>query len=89
MVATTSAMMRLVETGKVRLNDRVTAYIPEFQGGRSEITVRQLLTHYSGMRPDVDLEPAWSGYETGIQKAVDDRPAGCGHAARVVGCTLR
>jgi uncharacterized protein YbbC (DUF1343 family)/CubicO group peptidase (beta-lactamase class C family) len=73
-VATTSAIMRLVETGKVRLNDKVTAYIPEFQGGKSDITVRHLLTHYSGMRPDVDLEPEWSGYETGIQKAIVDKP---------------
>lgn len=74
-VATTSAMMKLVETGKVRLSDRVTAYLPEFQGGKSEITVRQLMTHYSGLRPDVDLEPEWSGYETGIHKALTDRPA--------------
>ena len=73
-VATTSAIMKLVETGKVRLNDRVTAYIPEFQGGKSEITVRHLLTHFSGMRPDVDLEPEWSGYDTGIHKAIVDRP---------------
>ena len=73
-VATTSSIMRLIETGKVRLNDPVTAYIPEFQGGKSPITVRQLLTHYSGMRPDVDLEPEWSGYETGINKAIVDRP---------------
>ena len=26
------------------------------------------------MRPDVDLEPVWSGYQTGIQKALTDRP---------------
>lgn len=74
-VATTASIMKLVETGKVRLNDRVTAYLPEFQNGNSEITVRQLLTHYSGMRPDLDLEPEWSGYETGIQKALIDVPA--------------
>ena len=73
-VATTSSMMRLVEQGKVRLNDRVTAYLPDFQGGTSEITVRQLLTHYSGMRPDVDLKPEWKGYDTGIRLALIDRP---------------
>lgn len=73
-VATTSAMMKLVEQGKVRLNDPVTRYLPEFQHGHSEITVRSLMTHYSGMRPDLDLQPQWSGYETGIQKAVVDTP---------------
>ena len=64
-VATTSAIAKLVEEGKIRLNEKVTEYIPEFQGGKSEITVRNLLTHFSGMRPDVDLEPVWSGYEHG------------------------
>lgn len=73
-IATTSSILRLIEDGKVRLADRVTTFLPEFQGGKSEITVRHLLTHYSGMRPDVDLEPVWSGYETGIQKALVDKP---------------
>lgn len=73
-VATTSAVMKLFEEGKLRLNDRVTRYLPEFQGGKSDVTVRDLLTHFSGLRPDLDLEPAWSGYETGIQKALVDAP---------------
>ena len=75
-VATTSAIAKLVEEGKVRLNERVTHYIPEFQAGKSEITVKNLLTHFSGMRPDVDLEPMWTGYETGIRLAAVDRPIG-------------
>src|SRR5512140_3082397 len=65
-IATTSAMMKLFEEGKFRLNDRVTEYIPEFQGGKSDITIRNLLTHFSGLRPDVDTKPEWSGYKTGI-----------------------
>jgi uncharacterized protein YbbC (DUF1343 family)/CubicO group peptidase (beta-lactamase class C family) len=74
-VATTSALMKLFEEGKLRLNDRVTEYLPEFQGGKSDITVRHLMTHFSGLRPDLDLEPAWTGYETGIQRALLDKPA--------------
>ena len=35
-VATTSALMKLFEQGKLRLNDRVTEYLPEFQGGKSD-----------------------------------------------------
>ena len=73
-VATTPAVMKLFEQGKLRLNDRVTQYLPEFQGGKSEITVRHLLTHFSGLRPDLDLEPPWSGYETGIRLALNDKP---------------
>ena len=75
-VATTSALMKLFEDGKVRLNDRVTEYLPEFQDGKSGITVRNLMTHFSGLRPDLDLEPEWSGYETGIHRALVDKPAG-------------
>jgi uncharacterized protein YbbC (DUF1343 family)/CubicO group peptidase (beta-lactamase class C family) len=80
-VATTSGMMKLVEQGRVKIDDRVTAYLPEFQGGpspgkASPITVRDLMTHFSGLRPDLDLEPAWNGYETGIRKALVDKPAG-------------
>jgi uncharacterized protein YbbC (DUF1343 family)/CubicO group peptidase (beta-lactamase class C family) len=74
-VATTSAMMKLVEEGKVRIGDPVTVYLPEFQGGESPITIRDLMTHFSGLRPDLDLEPAWTGYETGIRKALVDKPA--------------
>ncbi|MBA3975198.1 MAG: hypothetical protein C0504_13400 [Candidatus Solibacter sp.] len=73
-VATTSSVMKLVEQGKVRLADRVTVYLPGFQAGQSDVTVRHLLTHYSGLRPDVDLKPEWSGYETGVEKALVDVP---------------
>src|SRR5439155_9579729 len=31
-------------------------------------------THFSGMRPDLDLEPEWSGYQTGIRMALIDKP---------------
>ncbi len=75
-IATTPSIMRLFEQGQIRLNDPVTKYLPEFQGGHSEITIRNLMTHFSGLRPDLDLKPAWGGYETGIQRALVDKPAG-------------
>lgn len=75
-VATTPAIMKLYEQGKIKIDDRVTAYLPEFQGGKSNITIRNLMTHYSGLRPDLDIDPAWSGYDTGISKALIDKPAG-------------
>jgi uncharacterized protein YbbC (DUF1343 family)/CubicO group peptidase (beta-lactamase class C family) len=82
-VATTSAVMKLFEEGRIRLNDPVTAYLPGFQGGTSPITVRNLMTHFSGLRPDLDLEPEWSGYETGIRLALQDKPR-TGPGARFV-----
>ena len=75
-IATTPSIMRLFEQGQIRLNDPVTKYLPEFQGGHSDITIRNLMTHFSGLRPDLDLKPVWSGYETGIQRALIDKPAG-------------
>ncbi len=73
-VAATPAIMKLFELGRLRLNDRVTEYLPGFQGGASDITVRNLLTHFSGLRPDVDVRPPWKGYETGINLALIDEP---------------
>jgi uncharacterized protein YbbC (DUF1343 family)/CubicO group peptidase (beta-lactamase class C family) len=73
-IATTSAVMKLFDQGKIRLNDPVTNYLPEFQGGHSEITIRNLMTHFSGLRPDLDLQPVWSGYDTGIHRALIDKP---------------
>ena len=52
-VATTPSIMKLFEQGKLRLDDPVTKYLPEFQGGKSDITVRLLMTHFSGMPPDL------------------------------------
>src|ERR1700756_4598222 len=66
-VATTPSIMKLFQEGKLRLDDPVTKYLPEFEGGKSEITVRNLLTHFSGLPPDLELKPKWSGYETGIE----------------------
>jgi uncharacterized protein YbbC (DUF1343 family)/CubicO group peptidase (beta-lactamase class C family) len=75
-VATTSSLMRLFEQGKFRLNDKITTYIPEFQGGKSDITIRNLFTHFSGLQPDVPLDPVWTGYQTGIHLACTFPPAG-------------
>ena len=61
-MATTSSVMRLVQLGQIKLNDPVAKYIPEFaQNGKEDVTIRQLLTHYSGLRADLDLKPEWTG----------------------------
>ncbi len=74
-IATTTAMMQLVERGKVRLNDPVAKYLPEFaQNGKEDITVRQLLTHYSGLEPDLDLKTPWQGKETAFRMAFAETP---------------
>jgi uncharacterized protein YbbC (DUF1343 family) len=74
-VATTTSVMLLVERGKVRLNDRVATFIPGFERyGKADITIRHLLTHMSGLRPDVDLGEAWTGSDTAVALAIEEVP---------------
>ena len=73
-VACTPAVMLLVERGQVKLDDRVQTYIPEFIGdGKEAITVRQLLTHTSGLRGDIETKTDWHGQQTAIQKACAEK----------------
>lgn len=68
-MATAPAILMLVEQGLVRLDDRVSRYLPRFtEGGKETITVRQLLTHHSGLRPDFDLSKAWQGRDAALEE---------------------
>ena len=72
-VATTTSIMILIDEGRIGLNDRVATFIPGFERhGKANITIRHLLTHVSGLRPDVDLKDSWSGYDTAIRLAVEE-----------------
>lgn len=74
-IATTTAVMQLIELGKIRLNDPVAKYIPEFaQNGKEDITIRQLLTHYSGLAPDIDFTPAFDSKESAFRLACAETP---------------
>ncbi len=73
-VGTTTAVMALVEEGRIRLNDSVASYVPGFERyGKGGITIRHLMTHVSGLRPDVDLHP-WTGYDAAIELAKNEVP---------------
>ncbi|HET7833240.1 MAG TPA: exo-beta-N-acetylmuramidase NamZ domain-containing protein [Gallionella sp.] len=74
-VATTTAVMQLVERGKLKLDAPVTRYWREFgRKGKSGITIRQLLTHYSGLRPDLDLQGRWHGYDKAMSLIAAEQP---------------
>jgi len=74
-VATATAVMQLLEQGRIRLNDPVSAYLPEFaQNGKDQITIRQLLTHFSGLRPDIDLKPDWTGRPAAYDLIMREKP---------------
>ena len=79
-MATTPSVLRLLELGQIRLNDTVATYLPEFaQNGKQDVTIRELLTHYSGLPEDLDLKTPWSGKDTALQMAFSEKlvtPAG-------------
>jgi uncharacterized protein YbbC (DUF1343 family)/CubicO group peptidase (beta-lactamase class C family) len=74
-VGTTTSVMQLVQDGKVRPNDAVMRYLPAFaQNGKQDITVRQLLTHFSGLEPDLDLKAPWEGKATAYAMVFAEKP---------------
>jgi CubicO group peptidase (beta-lactamase class C family) len=62
-LATTTAIMILVREGKLRLDDRVTRFIPNFGvHGKTHVAIRHLLAHCSGL-------PAWRPFYKEVQRA--------------------
>ena len=57
-IVTTTAVMQLLEQGKLELDAPVVKYWPEFgQNGKASVTIRQLMTHTSGFQA---ILPAWN-----------------------------
>ena len=73
-IATSTAVMQLVEKGELNLEDPVAKYWPEFRvNGKGDITVRHLLTHYSGLRAALDSKPKWSSYDTALRMIEEEK----------------
>jgi uncharacterized protein YbbC (DUF1343 family) len=74
-MATAVAIQQLVEQGKLELDRPAAAYWPAFgANGKGTITVRQLLTHYSGLPPGIATS-GWSGTEGALGIITGLRPA--------------
>jgi SSS family transporter len=59
-LVTATAVMQLYEAHKLQVDDPVAKYLPEFAAnGKQAVTIRELLTHYSGLPEDLDLKDAW------------------------------
>ncbi len=79
-LVTTTAIMQLYEQHKLGLDDRAVKYLPEFGvNGKEHVTIRELLTHYSGLPPDVDLKDPWGlagpDKAEGLRRAMDAKLA--------------
>lgn len=61
---TATAVTQLIERGLVGLEQPVVTYLPDFAShGKSDILIRHLLTHTSGLIPD-PTPSLWEGYDT-------------------------
>lgn len=87
-IGTTSAVMKLVESGKLSLDDKAVKYLPELKGPderntalKKEITIRHLLTHSAGFEPfrlfylmDCSVEARWdSAFQSELKYKPGDK----------------
>ena len=71
-IATTPAVMKLLDGGRISLLDPLTRWFPEFKGSEHEnVTILNLLTHTSGLT-DFDMS-AEQAMKTAIYKAAAEK----------------
>jgi SSS family transporter len=76
-LSTAVAVMQLYEEHKLNFDDPVAKYLPAFAAnGKQDVTIRELLTHYSGLPPDINLKDTPWGLAApdkaeGIRRALD------------------
>lgn len=74
-LVTATAVMQLYEQGKIRIDDPLAHYVGEFgANGKQDITIRECLTHYSGLAPDIDLTGPWHGRAEGLRRLFESAP---------------
>ena len=80
-LSTTTALLQLYEQGKIGIDDPLEKYLPEFNPShdprRSEVTLRMVLTHTSGIAGDLSRDGAWgltaADKDDGIRRALNAR----------------
>ncbi|WP_085944836.1 serine hydrolase [Actinoalloteichus spitiensis] len=72
---TSVLVMRQVEEGTLLLDAPVSRYVPEFgANGKEQVTLRQLLTHTSGLEPFLPLWRDWPDRESRLHAVLSVRP---------------
>jgi serine-type D-Ala-D-Ala carboxypeptidase len=67
--------LQLVESGRLDLDAPVARYLPAYgANGKAAITIEQLLTHTSGLQPDLDLWKDWPDIPSRRQAVPDVAP---------------
>jgi D-alanyl-D-alanine carboxypeptidase len=57
---TSAAIMKLMEQGKLSLDDTLQKFLPNFPTHGNRVTVRHLLNHTSGIKSYTSLGPKWA-----------------------------
>jgi CubicO group peptidase (beta-lactamase class C family) len=71
-LATAPSVLILAEQGRIGLDDKLVKYFPECaNGGKETVTIRQLLTHSSGLPAGLPATPAWHGRAAAHRLACD------------------
>ncbi len=74
-VATTASIMKLYDEGKIKLTDHVYKYFREFRHGmKRRVTIKELLTHTSGLPADNSLKDIHKVDEAAFLKNVLKTP---------------
>jgi D-alanyl-D-alanine carboxypeptidase len=55
---TSACILKLVEQGRLRLEDPLSKYLPDYPSPAAGVTIEQLLTHTSGIKSATDM-PTW------------------------------
>jgi len=72
---TSIAVIQQVEQGRVDTDEKVATYLPEFGvNGKENITVKQLLTHTSGLEPFIPLWKLYPDIPSRIKAVMDVKP---------------
>src|SRR5207237_7155936 len=68
---TTTCVMRLVEQGRLALDEPAARWMPEFAaGGKEQVTLRHLLTHTSGLPDYLELWKLEQTVEARVQRVL-------------------
>ncbi len=71
-LATAPSVLILAEQGRIGLDDKLVKYFPGCaNNGKETITIRQLLTHSSGLPAGLPANPAWTGRTAAHRLACD------------------
>lgn len=74
-IATATAVMKLAEMGRVRTDEPVAKYLPEFSpNGKDALTLEDLLVHHSGLIADNPLSDYGDGREQAWRRICDLKP---------------